>query len=138
MSDSGSNFISDKFETFCKRLNIEQVFLSLYHHQSNGQVEACIKLVKHTLKKCFDTKGDVHIALLQIQMTPLGPGFPSPATILFNCPIRGIMPKINNEEHYEAILNRQTKDDKNQGNPRNYVFILTGPTIAVKCEDGGL
>ena len=50
MSDSGGNFISDKFKTFCKNLNIEQAFLSLYHHLSNGQVEACIKFVKHTLK----------------------------------------------------------------------------------------
>ena len=50
MSDSGGNFISDKFKTFCKSLNIEQAFLSLYHHQSNGQVDACIKCIKHTLK----------------------------------------------------------------------------------------
>ena len=36
ISDSGSNFISDKFKTFYKILNIEQAFLSSYHHQSNG------------------------------------------------------------------------------------------------------
>ena len=50
MSDSGSSFISDKFKTFCRNLNIEEAFSSSYHHQSNGQVEACIKFVKHTLK----------------------------------------------------------------------------------------
>ena len=66
MPDSGHNFISDKFKTFCKSLNIEQAFLLAYHYKSNGQVEACIKFVKHTLKKCFDTKDDPHIALLQI------------------------------------------------------------------------
>ena len=65
MSDSGDNFISDKFKTFCKSLNIEQAFSS-YHHQSNGQVEVCIKFVKSTLKKCFDSRSDPHIALLQI------------------------------------------------------------------------
>ena len=56
-------------------------------------------------------------------MTPLGSGLPSPATILFNCQIRGILPIIsrlpvdinNDEEHYEALVNRQKKkDDKNQ------------------------
>ena len=36
MSDSGGNFISDKFKTFCKSLNIEQVFSLSYHQQSNG------------------------------------------------------------------------------------------------------
>ena len=30
VSDSGSNFVSDKFKTFCKSLNIEQAFL--VHH----------------------------------------------------------------------------------------------------------
>ena len=82
MLDSGNNFVSDKFRTFCKSLNIEQVFLSSYHHQSNRQVKACIIFVKCTLKKCSDSKGDPHIALLQIHMTPMGPGLPSPATML--------------------------------------------------------
>ena len=45
MSDSSSNFISDKFKTFCKNLNIVQALSSSYHHQSNGQVEACIKFL---------------------------------------------------------------------------------------------
>ena len=97
---------------------------SSYHHQSNGQVEACIKFVKLILKKCFDSKGDPHIALLQIHMTPLGPGLPSSVTMLFTCPIRGIIPiinrppadKDNDGEHYEVLIRRQTKDDKNQGN----------------------
>ena len=65
MSDSCSNFISDEFKT-CKSLNIERAFSLSYHHQNNRQVEACIKFVKCTLKKCFDSKSDPHIALLQI------------------------------------------------------------------------
>ena len=62
---SGGSF-QIKFKTYCKSLNIQQEFSSSYHHQSNGQVEACIKLVKHILMKSFDTKGDPNIALLQI------------------------------------------------------------------------
>ena len=50
MSVSGGNFISDKFRTFCISLNIEQVFSSSYNPQSNGQVDACNKLIKQTLK----------------------------------------------------------------------------------------
>ena len=118
---------------------------SSYHHQSNGQVEACIKFAKYTLKKCFDTKGDAHTALLQVQMTPLGLGLTSLATILFNHLIRGTMPIIsrlpisvnNDEECYEALVNRQTKDDKNQDTPRNYVSVPTGPTVVVQHEDVG-
>ena len=70
---------------FCKSLNVEQALSSSYHHQSNGQVEACIKFVRCTLKKCFDSRSDLHIPLLQIRMMPLGLGLPSPATMLFKC-----------------------------------------------------
>ena len=66
MSDSGGNLVPEKFRTFCKNLNIKQALSSSYHHENNGQVEACIKFVKHTLKKCFYSKGDPHIAILQI------------------------------------------------------------------------
>ena len=50
MSDAGSNFISEKFKSFCNSLNIEQAVLTLYHHQSNRQVEARIKFIKCTIK----------------------------------------------------------------------------------------
>ena len=116
ISDSGVNFISDKFKTFCISHNIEQAFFSSYHHQSNGHVEACIKLIKHT-QRGFNTKSDPHMAWLQIRLTPLGPGLPKLATLLFKHPIRGIMAAINrpligvnnNNEHYKALVKRQTK-----------------------------
>ena len=95
MSDAGNNFISERFEKFCRMLNIEHAALSSYDPQSNGQVKACIKLVKYTMKKCCDTKSDIHLALLQVRMMPVGPGPPSPATLLFNHPTMGIMPIIN-------------------------------------------
>ena len=72
---------------------------------------------KANTQKCFDNKSDPHIALLQIRSTPLWPEMPSPATLLVNQLVRGIMQPINrppigvnnNEEHYEAIVKRQTK-----------------------------
>ena len=50
MSDVGGNFISDKFKQFCYKINIDQATSSLYHNQNNGQVEVCIKFIKHTIK----------------------------------------------------------------------------------------
>ena len=50
MSDAGSNFVSEKFRSFSNSLNIEQSVSSSYHHQSNGQVEACIKFIKCPIK----------------------------------------------------------------------------------------
>ena len=79
-------------------------------------------------------------------MTPLGSELPSPAALLFNHPIRGTLPIIsrppvgvnNDEEHHEVLVDKETKDDKNQGTPINYVSIPTGFTVVVQHEDGGL
>ena len=92
----------------------------------------------------FDSKGDPHVPLLQIGMTPLGPGIPNLATLLFNHPIRGIIPIINrlpngidkDEEPHEALVKRQTKDNQNMGTPRNYGSIPMKSTVVVQCEDG--
>ena len=146
ISDSGGNFVSDKFRTFCKSLNIEQAFSSSCHHQSYGQVEACIKFVKYILRKCFDSKDDPHIALLQIHITLLGPEPHSPVIMLFNHLIRGKMPifnsplvgRDNDEEHYKALIKRQTRDDKNIGTPRNYVSIPMWSTVVAQQADGRL
>ena len=42
------------------------------------------------------------------------------------------------EEHYEVLIKKQTKDDKNQGTPRNYVSVPIGSNVAVQQEDGEL
>ena len=107
--------------------------------------EACNKLIKQTLKKVFDTKSDPNIALLQIRSTPLGPGLLSPTTLLFNCPIRGIMAIINrppislnnDNKHYEALFKRQMKNYMNHDTLRNYASIPIGSTVVVQCKDGG-
>ena len=117
MSNTGSNFVSEKFRSFCSSLNIEQAVLSLYHHQSNGEVEACIKFIKHTIMKCSDSGGDIHMALLQIQTTQLGQGLPSLVMLLFNCLVCSIMPVVdrkpgsieNDNEHHKKLMHRQGK-----------------------------
>ena len=86
MSDADGNFISEKFKSFCNSLNIEQAVSLSFHHQSNGQVEACIKSIKCTIRNVH-SGGDIHMVLLQIRTTPLGQGLPSPAMLLFNYPV---------------------------------------------------
>ena len=116
ISDSGGNFISDKFTTFCRSLQIHQAFSSSYNHLSNGQVEACIKLIKKTLKNALILNLTTY-SFISEQINPIKAGLPSSATLLFNHPIRGIMSTINrpliginnNDEQYEALVKRQTK-----------------------------
>ena len=47
-------------------MNIEQTIVFFYHHQSNVQVEAYIKLMKCAIKKFLETNNDVKLALLLI------------------------------------------------------------------------
>ena len=44
MSDADTNIVSEKFWQFCKTINVKQAVSLAYHHQSNGQVEACTSL----------------------------------------------------------------------------------------------
>ena len=81
MLDAGTNFVSDKFHQFCKLVNIEQATLSVYHHQSNGQVEACIKFVKCMFKKCADSGRDINMALLQISHDTIKPQVTEPCSV---------------------------------------------------------
>ena len=84
------------------------------------------QICKAYYQKCTDTKSDIHIALLQIRSTLLGPGLQSPATLLFNHPIRGTMPIINrlpistykdddddddDDDHNETSVKRQACQD---------------------------
>ena len=119
MSDAGSNFISEKIRNFCNSLNIKQAVSLSYHHQSIGQVEAYIKFIKHTMKKCSDSGSDVHMAMLQIGTTLLEQGLPSPAVLLFYHLVRDIMPVMdrqpnnidNDDKHHKRLMHRQGKND---------------------------
>ena len=92
------------------------------------------------MKKCIETNEDIHVALLQIRPTPLKPGLPTSATLIFNCPIWGIMPILNrlpinldnNEESYEALFNREAKNDKKYDTARNYDLFWIGSIIVVQ------
>ena len=119
MSDTGTKFVSGKLKMFGSSLNIEQSVSSAYHHQSNGQVKACIKFIKCMVIKCANSGVDINMALSQICTTPLGQGLPSQATLLFNQPVCGIMPVLDrkliggdyDDEHHSRLIDRQHKND---------------------------
>ena len=98
-------------------INVEQAVSLVFHHQSNGQVEACIKFIKCTFKKCTDLDRDINMALLQISTTLLDQGLPSPATLMFNGQVQGIMPLLEckpigqhcDEDHHNKLVDRQPK-----------------------------
>ena len=139
MSDTGTNFVSDKFRKFCSRLNIEQAVSSAYHNQSNGQVEACIKFIKHTLKMCY-TGGDIHMALLKIHTTPLGQGLLSLATLLFNHLVHRVMPVLdrkpiggdNDNKNHSKLVHRHHKSNRYNDDSPIFASFPTGSAVVVQ------
>ena len=133
MSDSGGNFISDKFKKFCRSLEHRASILVIIpspEQQTDGSMhQTCkVKCSKYVLILNL-----THIyALLQIRSTPLGPGLPSPTTTTIHCQIRGIRPIINSppivmnddDEHYEALIKRKMKNYKNHDTPKYMLLFL--------------
>ena len=140
MSDAGANFVSDNFQKFSNSINVEQAVSSVYHHQSNGQVKACIKFMKHTFKKCAKSGGDINTALLQIHTTLLGQGLQRLATLMFNRQVHGILPvldhkpisKDNDDEHHSKLilLDRQHKNN-NDASPV-FAYLPMGSAVVVQ------
>ena len=121
-----------------------QAITSSFLHQSNGQVEICIKFVKCTIKKDLTNKDDINIVLLQIRSTPIGTRLPSPATRLFNRPIRALLPQKNKEpinlnaddKQYEALKAYQDKYLKATDTCKDSFPFPIGPTVSVQHKDG--
>ena len=85
---------------------------------------------------------DTYLALLQVTSIPIKPGLPSPATLLFNhLHIRGInrvsINANNDNEDFEALVERQRVKTKNYDTMRNYNSIPIRSIIAVQWQDGG-
>ena len=49
VSDADTNFTLEIIKVFCRKMNIQQSITSSYHHRSNGQVEACMKILNAQL-----------------------------------------------------------------------------------------
>ena len=50
VSKTGTKFDSIEFREFCNKLGIKKNFSSVDHPQTNSQVEAVNKIIKHNLK----------------------------------------------------------------------------------------
>ena len=80
-----------------------------------------------------------------MRSTPVWLGFPSPAVALFNYSERCIIPVINraliitsnDDDHCEALVERQEVTGKNYNTLSNYNSILIRSNAAGKCEDSG-
>ena len=110
MSDTDTNFTLENFQEFHRCLNIHNAVIIIQSpEQWTGR---SVHLICHMYcKKCYDANTDICLALLQICSTPLEPGSLSPAALLFNRPVRGILAKLsrphalfNQDDYYQALI----------------------------------
>ena len=91
---------------------------------------ACIEVIKHIVKKSLILIR-MYLVLLQICSSPIGQELPSPAALLFNRPIRGLMPTFNrppipfdyDDGHYNTLIERQQNTDMTKDTHKNSLFL---------------
>ena len=83
------------------------------------------------------------LTLLQVCSISIEPRLPSPAAVVFNSPMRGLMPKpnkspilFNHNDLYNDLIERQQNAEKSKDAHKSYLLISTKSTVAVKREDG--
>ena len=91
ISDKGPCFRSFRFATFVTSYGIFHTTISPYHHQSNGQAERWIRMIKHLIKKNLD---DPWMSLLLWQLTPIERDLRSHVELLNGCEYQSDLPLI--------------------------------------------
>ena len=85
------------------------------------------------------------MALLQITLTPISSGLPSPATLLLMMPLRCTLlrfPRLpigcdNKEYNHSVLITRQPLTSAHVDTHKIIPFLPMGSTAAVQQEDGG-
>ena len=86
---------------------------------------------------------DISMALLQIHRTLLGQSLPSPATLMFNRQVHGIMPVLDHKpigQDCDDNLHNKLVDRQQQNNNDAlpvFAYIPIGSNVGVQQEDGG-
>ena len=70
MSDNGPQFQRDH-NPFCRDWNICHTTSSQRYPKSNGHIARQIQYIKPIIKKCQESSGDLHLAIMNVRVTPL-------------------------------------------------------------------
>ncbi|GBN77551.1 Retrovirus-related Pol polyprotein from transposon opus [Araneus ventricosus] len=93
-------------KNFGKEWDIEIVFISPHHSQSNGIVEKAVGISKAVFKKAFEDNRIPAIGLLEYRNTPISGLGLSPAQLMFNRRLRTKLPisnKLLNPELFKDV-----------------------------------
>ena len=136
VSDNGPCFRSYEFNKFIKTYGIIHVTICPHHHQSNGQVERCIRTIKGLLKK----NADPWMSLLIWRLTPVGGDLKSPAELLNGYEHQSNLSLIRKtctqtSSHKEKLVAKQAKiKDYHDGNAKESKPLCKGQDVLYKLH----
>lgn len=80
------------FKRFAKELNMQIIYSSPHHHQSNGRAEKGVAIAKSMIKKAAEERADFREALMEYRNTKIASMGYSPAQLLFSRKLRTVLP----------------------------------------------
>ncbi|XP_064630897.1 uncharacterized protein K02A2.6-like [Lineus longissimus] len=119
ISDNGGHYTGAEMKTFCSEWSITHTTSSPRYPQSNGFSEAMVDLVKRTIKKCTKTGKSLDVAMMNLRATPIGPGLPSPAEMMFGRRLNTLIPSHHTTTSATA-QQRQQLEKKSQTMKEQY------------------
>lgn len=90
-TDNDTRFMSESFQSFLRKMDIQHSTSSPIYPKANGHVEKAVDIAKRILKKAKDAKTDFRAGLLEYRNTPVD-GFRSPAQLLKGRQLRSVLP----------------------------------------------
>ncbi|XP_063545731.1 uncharacterized protein K02A2.6-like [Cydia strobilella] len=102
VSDNGTAFVSDEFETFLKRNSIQHVTSPPYHANSNGQAERTVQTIKNKIKRQSDIPWPERVAklLYHLRTTPSTVTGKTPAELLNNRKFRTALSTLHPDSNH--------------------------------------
>ena len=113
MSDNGPQF-QREYNQFCEDWNICHTTSSPRYPKSNGFIERQIQYIKPIIKKCLESSGDLHLAMMNVRATPLDSTLPSPAELMFGRKISTTLPNYQHIAVDDDIREHFNMDSEQQ------------------------
>ncbi|PFX30005.1 Retrovirus-related Pol polyprotein [Stylophora pistillata] len=117
--DQGTQFVSQEFKKFAIQYRFEVKHSSSRYPQSNGFIEAMVKVVKGIMEKAEDSGSDPHLAMLIYRVTPVRRGQLSPGEMLSQRKYRALLP-IHQWPHPNLEISREAQIAQKQARRDDY------------------
>ena len=140
--DNGPRFSSEAFKDFTCSYGFQHCASSPHYLQSNGRAEKALQTIKSLIKKTNEDK-DIHLALLELQSTPINDQLGSPAQRLMGRRTKILLPILFALKTIKPkIVQCQTKQEQNgqkhyyDQHARELPELNKGDRVKIQSDDG--